>query len=60
MLARSAPVRTAGALAAGAVLWPASRISRIPALAHAADVAVLVPSVIAGALGRARALGGSS
>jgi hypothetical protein len=30
------------------VLWPASRIPRIPAIAHVADLAVLVPSVALG------------
>src|ERR1700754_1458993 len=59
LLSRTAPTWTAGVFALGAILWPVSRISRIPAIAHVADLAVLVPSValglvlITGALRRA-------
>jgi hypothetical protein len=49
-MTRVAPYWMAGVLAAGAVLWPLSRIPRIPALAHLADAAVLVPSVGLGVL----------
>jgi hypothetical protein len=47
---RVAPYWMAGVLAVGAVLWPVSRIPRIPAIAHLADAAVLVPSVGLGVL----------
>jgi hypothetical protein len=48
--ARIVPLWTALLLAAAGVLWPVSRIPRIEAIAYAADLAVLVPSVFLGVL----------
>lgn len=53
---RSAPLWMSSLLAVGALLWPVSRIPRIEAVAHLADLAVLVPSVGLGALLIAAAL----
>ena len=53
---RSAPRWMWALLGVGGVLWPVSRIPRIQAIAHVADLAVLVPSVGLGALLIASAL----
>ncbi|MCH6166168.1 hypothetical protein [Pseudonocardia alaniniphila] len=53
---RSAPTWMWAVLGIGGLLWPVSRIPRIEAIAHVADLAVLVPSAGLGALLIASAL----
>jgi hypothetical protein len=47
---RVVPRWTAALLAAAGFLWPVSRIPRVEALAHVADLTLLVPSVVLGVL----------